>query len=155
MSDHPTKSTPTQQLAALLGPECVVWHESETDPTPRPKTGWVLEDLCFAAHVHRNGDTVAMVDFELSAVMLSLHTRYEGTEQVFPIAEAQNLMEEQLWPKWEERGYKIDRMCHPDNGWDKELNFWTLNVRKRLSTMAEVAEELHWIAQHETIQLWS
>ena len=87
--------------------------------------------------------------------MFSLHTRYEGTEHVFPIAEAQNLMEEQLWPKWEERGYKIDRTCHPDNGWDKDLNFWTLNVRKGLSTMAEVAEELHWIAQHETIQLWS
>ena len=46
-------------------------------------------------------------------------------------------------------------MRHPDNGWDKDLNFWTLNVRKGLSTMAEVAEELHWIAQHETIQLWS
>lgn len=112
-----------------------------------------MQPLGHAAHVLHHGETVAVVDLEEVSVSLSLCARYEGTDAL-PVAEAQHIVEDEMWPAWEARGYAIDRSCSPDNGWDADAELWIRNVRRTLSGLAEVAAELVWIKTQERTQNW-
>jgi hypothetical protein len=146
-----TTDSPFHALAALLGPDTLV-HEGEI--AARAHTGWLVQPLGHAAHVLHHGETVAVVDLEDFTVRLTIGARYEGSEPTHPIAEAQGILEEQMWPAWAARGYAIDRTCSPDNGWDADAELWIRNVRRTLSGLAEVAAELAWIKTQERTHNW-
>lgn len=148
-----TTDTLARDLAAALGPDTLV-QDSEVPASARAPAGWCVVLLGFAVHVLRDGDTVAIVDLEDLTCSLSLSGVYEGTE-LFPVAESQRIVEEEIWPAWEARGYQVDHTCKPDNGWDADERLWILNVKRTMADLASLAAELKWIAAQERIQRWS
>ena len=146
--------SPSRALAALLGPDTLVYEGAITDAPARAHRGWLVQPLGHAAHVMHHGETVAVVDLEDFTVRLTLGARYQGSEPTHPIAEAQRIVEEEMWPAWEARGYQIDRSCAPDNGWDADEGLWIRNVRRSVGGLADVAAELVWIQTQETTQNW-
>lgn len=145
--------SPVETLAALLGPDTLVHEGDLRDAAARAHKGWLVLPLGHAAQVLRDGDTVATVDLEDLTLHLSLYARYNGAD-AFPIPEAERIVEEEMWPAWEARGYAIDGTCLPDNGWDASEELWVRNVKRTLGSLAAVAEELTWIARQERIQEW-
>lgn len=137
-SDSTSSATLAQQLAAAFAPDSAVvqgWVEAQKTLKPWPK--WLFDDEWGFVQVQFNGGTIATVSETGFEVAVDLRA-YAGTAEL-----GQSIVEDQMWPEWEERGY-----CHLEGsteGWDSEHYNWIYPIAKKFDTLDEVIEELSFL----------
>ena len=115
-------------FVASFGDDYVVVDDFQADRSLLKKKEWVFEDLGGQVHVLHGGTTFGFVDLGERSFGFELGAQYMGDDQVPPWDEAKEWMENEMWPTWEARGYRVDESCSPGNGWDDEKRYWRLNI---------------------------
>jgi hypothetical protein len=144
--------TALDTFVAPFGDDCVVVDDFQADSSLLKKKKWVFEDLGGQVHVLHGGATFGFVDLGERSFGFELGVDYMGDDQVLPSDEAKEWMENEMWPAWEARGYRIDESCSPDNGWDDKEQYWRLNIVRSFETIDALAEEVKLVADQETFQ---
>lgn len=151
-SESTSSTALAEQLAAAFAPNSAVvtgWIEAKKTLKPWPQ--WVFDDDGGLLQVMHDGHSRALVeenedDFEISVDLMA----YADSPEL-----AQNIVEEDMWPSWEKRGYRCLDYRYLDgstDGWNSELRSWWCSIGKNFGDLDAVIEELRYLARAELVR---
>ena len=136
------------RLAESLGPDAAVVDDHTKE---KPDTPIIVERLGDEAHVLRKGESVGIAGEEPCTLFVTLTCWVSGdASSEERAAEGLERIERTMLPDFAARGYELDELSAPDDGWHEDPGYATLDLVVALDSYEALVAELRW-ALEQTI----